>query len=172
MSETKNIKIFKNISEHTNQEALEMLKEECAGLQYDLLENGNILCYGYLRPNFQTPTFLVEVVNLNFKGLDDLNFLSDEIKGKVLTFMSIPICPECGVSLIEEEIVIRGDLAYRFNPMTKNFELDYVKVDQGYYSVCTSCWQEIEIDTFFDYHKVTFQKDEQGHLQVKEENKK
>ena len=47
MSETKNIKIFKNISEHTNQKALELLKEECAGLQYDLLENGNILCYGY-----------------------------------------------------------------------------------------------------------------------------
>ena len=172
MSETKNIKIFKNTSEHTNQKALELLKEEYVGLQYDLLENGNILCYGYLKPNFQTPTFLKEVVNLNFKGLDDLNFLSDEIKGKVLTFMSIPICPECGVSLVENSIVFRGDIGYCFNPVTKKYEVEYASTDRNEYPFCSSCWEEIEIDTFFDYHRITFQKDEQGHLQVEKEIKK
>ena len=169
MSKTKVIRILKNNSIYDNQEALEMLKEKCVGLQYDLLENGNILCYGYLRYNFQTPKFLVEVVNLDFKGLDDLNFLSDEIKGKVLTFMSIPICPECGVSLIENPISLRGDIGYRFNPTTKKYEVEYASTDRNEYPFCSSCWEQIDIDTFFDYHRITFQKDEQGHLQIKEQ---
>ena len=166
MSQTKNIKIFKNTSEYTNQKALELLKEECVGSQYDLLENGNILCYGYLKPNFKIPTFLVEVVNLNFKDLDDLNFLSDEIKGKVSTFMLTPICPECGASLIENHISISGEIGYRFNPVTKKFEIIYAST-QNEYPFCSSCWEEIDIDTVFDYHRIAFEKDEQGDLQIK-----
>ena len=167
MSQTKNIKIFKNTSEYTNQKALELLKKERVGSHYDLLKNGNILCYGYLKPNFKIPTFLVEVMNLNFKGLDDLNFLSEEIKGKVLTFMSSPICPECGASLIENPIEFRGDFGYRFNPVTKKYELDYASAARNEYPFCSSCWEEIDIDLVFDYHRIPFEKDEHGNLQIK-----
>lgn len=168
MNHTKVIQILKNVSEYDNQQILNILKEERIGLHYGLLQDGNILCYGRSSLNSK-PNLVKEITKLEFEALETLNFLSEEIKEKVLAFMLIPICPSCGVSLIENPISLRGDIGYRFNPTTKEFEIDYASTDRNEYPFCSSCWEEIEIDIPFEYHKVIFKKDEQEHLQIKEE---
>ena len=165
MSKTKVIRILKNNSIYDNQEALEMLKERHTELQCTLLRDCRILCYSDSTSHFSAPMFELQT-KIEFEKLESLNFLSEEIKEKVLSFISIPVCPDCSASLIDHPVELRAYASHRFNPVTEKFELDSIMIDSAE-NFCSNCWNEITLQEHIPAQEITFEKNESNELQMK-----
>ena len=162
----KKITVLKVKENRDAESVLNQLKEDHSSLQFALLEKGCILAYGNSKKKLNASSFLELVSEMTFENLETLNFLNEEIRQQIESMMSTPICPECGVNLIENPISFNAHFEYCFDPSSNKFKINRAAVDTYELPFCSNCWEQIEIDLVLSHHAITLETDAANSLRI------